>query len=113
MYNIQDRYSNEKHPSEYTLQDIIDLIEIDPRDAQKEHGSLKMNIDGYVISFDFKMNEDAGFDVENLKCFYGKYDEYSDNEDLRYAIEEKLNLAWHDPSIDVFSAVANTFKPII
>ena len=106
--NIQTSYSNEKHPSEYTLQDVIDRIEIDPQDAEKGHGSLEYNIDGIIVSFDFRTDEEGYFEVVNLVC-----DQFNRLDDLKDDLEEKLWLAWHSQPLDVFKEMANTFKPII
>jgi len=107
MYgDYQDICSQEKHPSEYTLRDVIDRIEIDLQDAEKGHGSLSYNIDGIIVSFDFGTDEEGYFEVKNLVC-----DQFCKLDDLKDDLEEKLWLAWHTEPMDVFKEVANAFKP--
>ena len=98
--------ANEKHPSEYSLQDVIDRIEIDPKDAEKGYGSLSYNIDGIIVSFDFKTDEEGYFEVVNLVC-----DQFNRLDDLKDDLEEKLWVAWHSQPMDVFKTLGTILKP--
>lgn len=110
MYgDYQDTCTREKHPSEYTIQDVINQIDIEAKDVHNGHGKLKYNIDGYIIEFDFNLNEDeGGFEVHNLICKRGKYDAFVDLTSMEDALIEKLWLAWH--KTDVFEVISKTFK---
>ena len=107
MYgDYQDICSQEKHPSEYTLRDVIDRIEIDPQDVKRGHGSLSYNIDGIIVGFDFKTDDEGYFEVVNLVC-----DQFNKLDDLKDDLEEKLWLAWHAEPMDVFKEFGTILKP--
>lgn len=79
----------------YTIEDIIEEIDISTEEASLQKGSIRVWVGENVISFDYQYSiEEETFIIINLHCTMDSFDRSDkDLDELKEALEEKLNIA--------------------